>query len=57
MKTSFIKSGPVAFLRLLSLRPYLTTETTQHKIKNACKAFIGESKGAQASKARRHAGT
>ena len=48
-----IKSGPVAFLGFLSLKPYLTIETTQHKTKKRGKALIGESKGTQARKARR----
>ena len=44
-----IKSGPVAFLGFLSLKSYLTIETTR-------KALIGESKGGPARKAHRHAG-
>ena len=41
-----IKSGPVAFLGFLSLKPYLAIGTAQRKTKKACKALIGESKGA-----------
>ena len=41
-----IKAGPVAFLGFfLSLKPYLTIKTAQHKRKNARKGLIGESKG------------
>ena len=34
-----IKSGPVAFLEFLSFKPYLTTETTQDKKKDAEGAY------------------
>ena len=48
-----IKSRSVASLGFLSLKPYLTIETTQHKTKNARKALIGENQGAKARKAHR----
>ena len=48
-----IKSRSVASLGFLSLKPYLTIETTQHKTKNARKALIGENQGAKARKARK----
>ena len=44
-----IKSGPVAFLGFLSLKPYFTIETTtQDKKKKTRNALIDESKSAQA---------
>ena len=50
-----IKSGPVAFLGFLSLKPYLTIKTTaQDKKKHVRRLLV--SKGAQARNARRRAG-
>ena len=50
-----IKSGPVAFPGLLSLKAYLTTEaTTQDKKRRVRRLLV--SKGAQVRKARRRAG-
>ena len=50
-----IKSGPVAFLGFLSLKPYLTIKTTaQDKEKRVRRLLV--SKGTQARKARRRAG-
>ena len=46
------KSGPIAFLGFLSLKLYLTIETTQYKTKKARKELIGKSKDALARKAR-----
>ena len=48
-----IKSRSVAFLGFLSLTPYLTIETTQHKTKKARKALIDENQGTKARKARK----
>ena len=46
-----IKSGPVAFLGFLSLKTYLTIETTQDKKRRVRRLLV--SKGAQTRKARR----
>ena len=50
-----IKSGPVAFLEFLSLKPYLTIETTTQDKKRRVRHLLVR-KGAQARKADRHAG-
>ena len=47
-----IKSGPVAFLGFLSLKLYLTIETTTQDKKRRVRRLL-VSKGAQACKARR----
>ena len=50
-----IKSGPVAFLGFLSLKAYLTIETTTQDKKRRVRRLL-VSNSAQASKARRCAG-
>ena len=50
-----IKSGPVVFLGFLSLKPYLTIETTTQDKKRRVRRLLVR-KGAQAHKADRHAG-